>query len=86
MQSSLFQQGADLMLFGMGTVFVFLTLLVICVTLMSKIIAKFFVEQEVVIETSAANPAKSSVMPPVAVEPAILAVIQDAIHQHRAKN
>ncbi|WP_086931023.1 OadG family protein [Agarilytica rhodophyticola] len=82
MQSSLFQQGVDLMLFGMGTVFVFLTLLVISVTLMSKIIANYFAEQE----PEPVAKAPSSANTPAAVDPVILAVIQDAIHQHRAKN
>jgi oxaloacetate decarboxylase gamma subunit len=41
MESTLFNQGLGLMLVGMGTVFVFLTLLVIAMSLMAHIIARF---------------------------------------------
>ena len=40
MQASLFDQGVTLMLVGMGTVFVFLTLLVIAMTAMAGIIKR----------------------------------------------
>ena len=40
MQPSLFDQGVTLMLAGMGTVFVFLTLLVIAMTVMAAIVAR----------------------------------------------
>lgn len=40
MESTLFNQGLELMLVGMGTVFVFLTLLVIAMSLMANIIAR----------------------------------------------
>lgn len=82
MQSSLFQQGLDLMIFGMGTVFIFLTLLVICVYVMSKLIGTFFAEEEVHV-SEITKPVKFSIG---SVDPSVLAVIQDAIYQHRAKN
>ena len=41
MESTLFNQGLELMLVGMGTVFVFLTLLVIAMSLMANLIARF---------------------------------------------
>ena len=41
MQNELFSEGLVLMLAGMGTVFVFLTLLVIAMTLMARLIARF---------------------------------------------
>lgn len=40
MESTLFNQGLELMLVGMGTVFVFLTLLVVAMSLMANIIAR----------------------------------------------
>lgn len=40
MPASLFNQGLELMLVGMGTVFVFLTLLVIAMTLMAGLIRR----------------------------------------------
>lgn len=41
MQNELLNQGLTLMLAGMGTVFVFLTVLVIAMTLMSRVLAHF---------------------------------------------
>ncbi|MDH3619615.1 MAG: OadG family transporter subunit [Gammaproteobacteria bacterium] len=40
MQASLFDQGVTLMLVGMGTVFVFLTVLVVAMTVMARIIGR----------------------------------------------
>ncbi len=42
MQESLIQQGVDMMLYGMGTVFTFLIMLVVAISLMSRVVAKFF--------------------------------------------
>ena len=81
MQSTLFQQGLDLLVFGMGTVFIFLTVLVVCVYVMSKLIGSFIVEDEPQIPEMA-KPVNISVG---SVDPKILAVIQDAVYQHRAK-
>ncbi len=41
MQTELFDQGLTLMLAGMGTVFAFLTTLVVVMTLMSKTLIRF---------------------------------------------
>lgn len=41
MQNELINQGLTLMLAGMGTVFVFLTILVILITLMSRLVMRF---------------------------------------------
>ena len=41
MENELIQQGITLMVAGMGTVFVFLTTLVLATTLMSKLVMKF---------------------------------------------
>jgi oxaloacetate decarboxylase gamma subunit len=43
MDNDLLNQGLTLMLAGMGTVFVFLTLLVIAMTVMSKLLMRFHV-------------------------------------------
>ncbi len=40
MQNELFNEGLVLMLAGMGTVFVFLTLLVIAMTVMARLVAR----------------------------------------------
>ncbi|APU29818.1 oxaloacetate decarboxylase [Ectopseudomonas alcaliphila JAB1] len=80
--SELLLEGVELMLFGMGFVFVFLVLLVGVVSLMSRLIATF--------APSAPTPAISS--PASSVESAshgpdaeTLAAIQSAIAQHRAR-
>ena len=41
MQNELMDEGLTLMLAGMGTVFVFLTILVVMMTLMSRLIMRF---------------------------------------------
>ena len=41
MQATLLEQGVTLMLVGMGTVFVFLTLLVVMMTLMARVLQRF---------------------------------------------
>ncbi|PCK08520.1 MAG: oxaloacetate decarboxylase [Alteromonadaceae bacterium] len=88
MQSTLLEQGSSLMLFGMGTVFAFLTLLVICVRVMSWVVDKFFVEPEV--DLASASRGAVTRLSPLAsgrapVDPHLLAVIGDAVQQHRAR-
>ncbi len=80
MSSSLIDQGLNLMLFGMGTVFVFLTILIFATTGMSKIITRYFPEK-VVIATPRKK--KSAAVGASAVAPATLKIIQAAIEQHR---
>ena len=71
------------MLFGMGTVFVFLTILVFGTSLMSKIVERYFPEQEAAdIPGPIASPAASNAQ---AVDGKTLNIIQQAIYQHRAK-
>jgi oxaloacetate decarboxylase (Na+ extruding) subunit gamma len=80
MQETIMQQGVDLMLFGMGTVFVFLTVLVIATSIMSSVISRFFPEPEAPI-------APQPVMAPAGVnDPKLLAIIKAAVDQHRTKN
>lgn len=80
MTESLLQQGMDLMLFGMGTVFVFLTVLVIATGLMSQAITRFFPEP--IIEKPVAKPVAATT---AAVDPKVVQVIQAAIDQHRQR-
>ena len=77
MQDSLLQQGVDITLYGMGIVFLFLSLLVICTLLMSKIVARFFPETAPKLASLGA-----STKP---IDPALLAVIQAAIQEHRSR-
>lgn len=78
MQDPLVQQGIDLMIYGMGTVFVFLTLLVTVTWIMSVVMGRYFPEPEQPesLETTDAAPAVNS---------HILSVIQEAINQHRGR-
>lgn len=78
MSANLMQQGIDLMLFGMGSVFVFLTLLVIAVNIMSAFIQKFLpVAPEP--EASPVRIASAGVN-----DPKLIAIIKAAIDQHRS--
>ncbi len=73
---SLIAQGVDLMIYGMGTVFVFLTLLVLAVTLLSAAVRRWLPEPV------PAPPAPRQVdTPPV--DAHLRAIIQAAIDQHR---
>ncbi len=82
MQDSLFSQGIDLMMFGMGTVCVFLAVLVVVTTVMSKIVVRYFPEPAeengrtapVVVNTTSAT-----------VDNKTLTIIRAAIQQHRQK-
>ncbi len=86
MSDTLIQQGTDLMLFGMGSVLVFLTLLVIATVLMSGALNRWFPEAEPPVERkgrpSSAPAAGSSTGQ---VDKKKLAIIKAAIEQHRAR-
>lgn len=80
MQESLFAQGVDLMLYGMGTVFVFLGLLIAITTLISKVVQRLFPE--------ALPVAKTGTIPsqiPAVVDAQTIRVIKAALDQHRAR-
>ena len=74
MDSQLISQGLDLMLYGMGTVFIFLTVLVAITTFMSTTVNKIAPEQ---VEDSKIK------APQAQVETRIVKAIQAAINQHR---
>lgn len=80
MQATLLEQALDLLIFGMGTVFVFLALLVIAVNMMSRFIETYF--PEAVIEETQVTKRKPG---NDAIDQTTLAVIQAAIRQHRDK-
>ena len=68
-------EGVQLMLVGMGTVFVFLTLLVFAVRAMSALILKYFPPAPFQINTGAASPG--------GVPKAHVAAVAAAIEKHR---
>ena len=80
MQSTLLDQAIELLIFGMGTVYVFLVLLVVAVNLMSRLIETYFPEP-----TLPEMPAPKIKAVTPAIDDTTLAVIQTAIRQHRAK-
>jgi oxaloacetate decarboxylase gamma subunit len=78
---NLIRQAVELMLLGMGTVYVFLILLVFCTGLMSRVLARLAPEA----------PASSSQpqSPPPAqgtADATLRAAIVAAIHEHRSKS
>jgi oxaloacetate decarboxylase gamma subunit len=78
---NLIRQAVELMLLGMGTVYVFLILLVFCTGLMSRVLARLTPEA----------PASSSQpqSPPPAqgtADATLRAAIVAAIHEHRSKS
>lgn len=79
MQDNLLQQGIDLMVYGMGTVIVFLTILVILTGIMSRLVQRYFPDPVVVEPKKSRAPAAAG----AAVEPHIQRVIEEAIRQHR---
>ena len=80
MNDTLLQDGLELMIYGMGTVFVFLAVLVVVTTSMSAIVNKFFPD-----EVPAAQPTPSAVQQTPASDDTLLAVISAAVHQYRSR-
>ena len=69
------------MVYGMGTVVLFLALLVVATTAMSRFLSRYFPEPEAAV-TVPAQPVKSPVKP--GDDPQLVAVISAAIQRHRA--
>ncbi|WP_041523848.1 OadG family protein [Gilvimarinus agarilyticus] len=82
MQDTLMQQGMDLMIYGMGTVLVFLTLLVIATLIMSRFVMRFFPDP-VVAEPSRPAPQAAR---DAGVDPQVRSAIEKAIKLHRARH
>ena len=81
MQGDIVSQGIELMLDGMGTVVVFLTLLIGATNLMSWVLGRYFPEPE--IPMISAGPARTAV-PQGPDNTRLTAIITAAIHRHRA--
>ena len=79
MQGDIVAQGVELMLYGMGTVVVFLSLLVVITTLMSAIVRRYFAEPEPV-AVGPVVPAGDSTP-----DAEVVAAVAAAIHQHRSR-
>jgi len=81
MQDTLIDQGLNLMLFGMGTVFVFLTILVFSTTLMSKLVNRFAPKAEVETKPTSVQAVANS----HTASPQVISAIEKAIAAHRQK-
>ena len=79
--SELLMEGVELMVLGVGTVFVFLVLLVGLINLMSALINRFFPEAA----PAAAKPKRIAAATAQPIDPELLAVIGAAVSQHRAR-
>lgn len=79
--SQLLLEGVDLMLMGMGSVFFFLALLIISIRLMARTIERFAPAAPARVAATPAPVKVASDMP----GPDVIAAIQSAIHQHRAR-
>lgn len=77
---NLINQGLELAIFGMGTVFVFLALLIAATKTMSALVLKF---QPTLADRVAPAATESNLIPE---DGQLLAVISAAIMQHRNKN
>ena len=77
---NLLNQGLELAMFGMGTVFVFLALLIAATKTMSALVLKF---QPALADTVAAAATQSNLIPE---DGQLVAVISAAIMRHRHKN
>lgn len=79
--SELIMEGVELMILGMGSVFVFLILLVFVTGFMSTVLTRFFPEAL----PAPKAPAKRA-KAPAAVDPELIAAIGAAIKQHRSRS
>lgn len=84
MQGDIVSQGMELMLYGMGTVVLFLALLVVATTSMSRFIVRYFPEEEPATAAQAALQRLRGNKTGPEQDPNLVAVISAAIHQHRA--
>ncbi len=81
MRDEIFMQGVELMLFGMSAVVLFLTMLVLATSVMSRLMTRYLPQA-----APAPKPARPRLPAPdpAALNPEVLAVISAAIHRHRS--
>ena len=84
MQDTLIDQGFSLMLYGMGTVFVFLTILVFATGLMSTLVNKLSPEKKTP-ENNTPAPSNANTGNANAPSPQVLDAIKQAIASHRQR-
>jgi len=79
MQSTLIDQGLSLTLFGVGTVFTFLTMMVFATSLMSRLVTKYAPKTD---DTALPESASANV---ASVDTKTLTIIKKAIAAHRQR-
>ncbi len=87
MQGNIVAQGVELMVYGMGTVVVFLGLLVVATVFMSRLVARYFPEPESTPTVAEAlRRLRGETSDGGSAEDAqLVAVIGAAIHRHRSR-
>ena len=83
---TLVQQGVELMLFGMGTVFIFLALLVVATTVMSAALSRLPQGQQPTVKRNMPVGAAKSVSDQSLDDETLLAIISASIHKYRSRN
>lgn len=73
--NEMMSSGIEIMLVGMGIVFLFLAMLVVAVNMMSTVIQRFFPQIPEEITTTAS-----------VADPSVIAAISVAVHQYRSKH
>lgn len=76
--TELISSGVELMFAGMGIVFLFLTMLVVAINIMSSLVQRFFPDAPIQVTT--ATTVSSGI------DKSIIAAIAAAVHQHRNKH
>ena len=77
-------QGLELMLYGMGTVVVFLSLLVVSTVAMSRLVTRYFPEPQVLSQAAPQPQPQPGEAGPVD-DPELIAVVTAAVHRYRAR-
>jgi oxaloacetate decarboxylase (Na+ extruding) subunit gamma len=77
--TELMSSGVELMFAGMGIVFLFLTMLVVAINIMSSLVQRFF--PDVPIQVVGTTTQVSG-----GIDKSIIAAITAAVHQHRSKH
>ena len=77
--AEMMSSGIELMFAGMGIVFLFLTMLVVAINMMSSLLQRFFPD-------APASQAAAAASVSSGIDKSIIAAITAAVHQHRSKH
>ena len=77
--TELMSSGVELMFAGMGIVFMFLTMLVVAINIMSSLVQRFFPEAPTLVAATTTTVSSG-------IDKSIIAAITAAVHQHRSKH